>query len=86
MHYSLKFISYSPTTNTWNYYANVQSRYFLEDEHEVHKCVSRKNLADCLSDLNPLLVLINITDFISLVGQTQDSIDRKRSSFSNLLN
>lgn len=70
MHYSLKLILYSLTMNIWNYYTDVQWRYFLEDERDVHKCVSTKNLADCLSDRNPRLSLINITAFMSLVGQT----------------
>lgn len=56
--------------NTWNYYPNVQQRYFLEGEHDVHKRDSTKNLADCFSDVNPLLILVSITAFMSLIRWT----------------
>lgn len=67
---SIKFFYYSQAMNIWNYYPDVQQRYFLEGEHDVHKCNATNNLADCFSDLNPLLILINITAFMSLIGQT----------------
>lgn len=66
----IKFFSYSRTTDIWNYYPNVQQRYFLGDDHDVHKCDSTKNLADCFSDLNLLFSLKNIIAFRLIMRRT----------------
>lgn len=67
---SIKFFQHSQTMNPWNYYPDVQQRCFLEGEHDVHSRDSTKNLADRFSDLNPLLILINTTGCMSLIGRT----------------
>lgn len=59
---SIKFFQHSQTMKAGDYHPNVQQRYFLEGEHDVHKCDSTQNLADWIRDLN-FLRLKNITAF-----------------------